>query len=50
MGSVRRLFEEYNKDYQKPKVINISFDGEVSNYIKYMSEGDKDEKLSPREY
>ena len=24
--------------------------GEVNNYIKYRSEGDKDEKLSPEEY
>ena len=24
--------------------------GEVNNYIKYISEGDKDEKLSPRAY
>ena len=24
--------------------------GEVNNYIKYISEGDKDEKLSPGEY
>ena len=28
----------------------MSFDGEVNSYIKYISEGDRDEKLSPREY
>ena len=50
IGSVRRLFEEPNRDYYKPKVINRGFSGEVNNYIKYISEGDKDEKLSPREY
>ena len=46
IGSVRRLFEEFNKDYYKPKVIDRRFAGEVNYYIKYMSEGDKDEKLS----
>ena len=46
IGSVRRLFEEFNKDYYKPKVIGRGFAGEVNYYIKYMSEGDKDEKLS----
>ena len=50
IGSVRKLFEEFDRDYYKPKVINIGFAGEVNNYIKYMSEGDKDEKLSPNEY
>ena len=49
IGSVRRLFEESNRDYYKPKVIDRAFAGEVNNYIKYMSEGDKDEKLSPKE-
>ena len=42
IGSVRRLFEESNRDYYKPKVIDRGFAGEVSNYIKYISEGDKD--------
>ena len=46
--SVRRLFEESN--YYEPKVINRGFAGEVNNYIKHISEGDKDEKLSPGEY
>ena len=50
IGSVRRLFEESNRDYYKPKVINRGFAGEVNNYIKYVSEGDKDGTLSPREY
>ena len=42
MGSVRGLFEESNRDYYKPKVTDRGFAGEVSNYIKYISEGDKD--------
>ena len=50
IGSVRRLFEESNRDYYKPKVVDRGFAGEVNNYIKYISEGDKDEKLSPGEY
>ena len=50
IASVRRSFEEYNWDYYKPKVIDWGFTGEVHNYIKYRSEGEKDEKLSPREY
>ena len=50
IGSVRRLFVESNRDYYKPRVIDRGFAGEVNNYIKYMSEEEKDEKLSPEEY
>ena len=50
IGSVRRLFEAFNRDYYKPKVIDRGFAGEVNNYIKYISEEDKDEKLLPKEY
>ena len=50
VGSVRRLFEELNRDYYKPKVIDRGFAEEVNNYIKCISEGDKDGKLSPGEY
>ena len=50
IGSVRRLFEEFNRDYYKPKVTDRGFAGEVNNYIKYMGEGDKDEKIPLREY
>ena len=45
IGSVRRLFKEFNRDYYKPTVIDRGFAGEVNNYIKYKSEGDKDKKL-----
>ena len=48
--SVRRLFEDPNRDYYKPSVIDRDFVGEVNNYIKYMREGDKDEKILPGEY
>ena len=50
IGSVRRLFKKSNRDYYKPTVIDRGFAGDVNNYIKYRSEGDKDEKLSPEEY
>ena len=50
IGIVRRLFEESNRDYYKPKVIDRGFAGEVNNSINYINEGDKDEKLSPRKY
>ena len=43
IGSVRRLFEEPNRDYYKSRVVNRGIGGEVNNYIKYVSEGDKDE-------
>ena len=49
-GSVRRLFKKSNRDYYKPTIIDTGFAGEVNNYIKYRSEGNKDEKLSPEEY
>ena len=41
--SVRRLFEESNRDCYKPRVINRGFAGEVNNYIKYISERDKNQ-------
>ena len=50
IGSARRLFKKFNRDYCKPTVIDRGFVGEINNYIKYRSEGDKDEKLSPEEY
>ena len=49
IGSVRRLFEECNRDYYKPRAVEVLL-GEVNKYIKYISEEDKDEKLSPEEY
>ena len=35
IGSVRRLFEESNREYYKPKVIDRGFAGEVNYYIIY---------------
>ena len=45
--SVRRLFEEPNRDYYKPKVIDRGFAGEVNNYIKYISERIKIKNYQP---
>ena len=45
-----KVLGESNREYYKPKVINRGFAAEVNNYIKYISEGDKYEKLSPGEY
>ena len=50
IGSVRGLFEDPNRNYYEPRVIDRGFAGKANNYIKYISEGDKDERLSPREY
>ena len=50
VGRVTGLFKKSNRDYYKPTVIDRGFAGEVNNYMKYRSEGDKDEKLSPEEY
>ena len=41
------LFEESNRDYYKPKVIDRGFAGEVNNYIKYISEGIKMKNYHP---
>ena len=46
IGSVRRLFKGFDCDYYKP----IGFDEKYNNYIKYRSNGDKHENLSPEEY
>ena len=40
IASVTRLFQESNRDYYKPRVVNRGFAGEVNNYIKYISEED----------
>ena len=40
IGTVRRLFKKFNRDFYKPTVIDRGFAGELNNYIKYRSEGD----------
>ena len=51
IGSIRRLFEGFNKDYFKPiKTDDDSFGGNKNSYIEYKSRGDRYENLSPKEY
>ena len=48
--SVKRLFNQFDKDYYKPmKTIN-SLGNKRNSYIEYKTRGDKDENLSPKEY
>ena len=50
IGSVRTLFKKFDRDYFKPIITAVGFDGGVNNYIKYNSKGDKYENLSSKEY
>ena len=47
IGIVRRLFEESNREYYKPRGVDRGFVGEVNNYIKYISEGIKMKDYHP---
>ena len=44
---IENLFDEINEDYYKPIKTKSAFN---SNYIEYESRGDKDKKLSVKEY
>ena len=46
---IENLFGEINEVYYKPMKTIGSFDNK-NNYIEYESKGDKDNKLSPKEY
>ena len=50
IGSIRTLFEELDRDYYKPIKTDVGFAGRNDNYIKYMSNADRYENLSPKEY
>ena len=50
LGSVRRLFKKFHRDYYKPIRTDSGFYGINNNYIKYVSKGDRCENLSPEEY
>ena len=50
IGSVRRLFKGFDSDYYEPVVIDRGFDERDHYYIKYRSNGDKHENLSPEQY
>ena len=48
--SVRRLFNRFNKDYNKPIKIVDSSDDKKNSYIEHISRGDEYNNLSPKEY
>ena len=50
IGSIRRLFNEFDRDYYKPIRTNDGFAGRRNNYIEYKSKGDRYENLSRKEY
>ena len=41
IGSIRRLFKGFDKDYYKPIRSDGGFDGRRNNYIGYKSRGDR---------
>ena len=50
IGSVRRLFKEFDRDYYKPIRTDSGFARRNINYIEYKSRVDRYEYLSPVEY
>ena len=50
IGSVKRLFKEFDRDYYKSIRTNSGFAGRNNNYIEYTSREDRYENLSPKEY
>ena len=47
IGSIRRLFKGFDRDYYKPTRTDSGFAGRNKNYIEYTSRGDRYENLSP---
>ena len=50
IGSISRLFKEFDSDYYKPIRTDGGFAGKKNNYIEYKSKGDRYDNLSPKEY
>ena len=50
VGSIRKLFQQFDRDYYKPIKTDAGFAGRKNNYIEYKSKGDRYENLSPKEY
>ena len=50
IGSIRKLFKEFDRDYYKPIRTDDGFAGRRNNYIEYKSKGDRYENLSLEEY
>ena len=49
IGSIRRLFKKFDRDYYKPVRIDGCFAGINNKYMEYVSTGDRSENLSPEE-
>ena len=47
IGSIRRLFKGFDRDYYKPMRTESAFAGRNNNYIEYKSRRDRYENLSP---
>ena len=50
VGSIRTLFQEFDRGYYKPIRTVGGFAGRNNNYIEYTSKGDRYEYLSPEDY
>ena len=50
VGSIRKLFQQFDRDYYKPIKTDAGFAGRKNNYIEYKSKGDRYENLSSKEY
>ena len=50
IGTIRRLFKGFDRDYYKPIMINRGFGGRENHYIKYRSKWDDYKNLSPKKY
>ena len=50
IGSFRRLFKEFDRDYYKPIRIDDGFGWRRNNYIEYTSRGDRYKNFSPERY
>ena len=50
IGSIRRLFKEFNRDYYKPIRTDYGFGGRNNSYIEYTSREDRYENWSPKKY
>ena len=50
IGSIRRLFKGFDRDYYKPIRTEDGFAGRTNNYIEYTSRGDRYKNLSLEKY
>ena len=50
IGSIKRLFEGFDRDYYKPIRTDYSVVGKKNIYIEYTSRWDRNENLSPEKY